>query len=196
MRDLLPLLDEISRRRKEAGLTQSKLAGIAGVSQSIIAKIESGSVDPSYSIVRKLFTALDSFKAESASGEDRVRRAGELMSRGVVWVGKNQLVRDAVTVMRRRGYSQLPVLDGGRSIGSLSEKTVLDRAAHGENLEELFRRRVGDVMESPLPVVNEDTSVDALYGLLRENYAVLVSRGNEVIGILAKSDLLKTRRTS
>jgi len=196
MRDLLPLLDEVSRRRKEAGLTQSKLAGIAGVSQSIIAKIESGSVDPSYSIVRKLFSALDSLKTESASGEDRVRRAGELMSRGVVWVGKNQLVRDAVTVMRRRGYSQLPVLDGGRSIGSLSEKTVLDRAAHGENLEELFRRRVGDVMESPLPVVNEDTSVDALYGLLRENYAVLVSRGNEVIGILAKSDLLKTRRTS
>ena len=193
---MLPLLDEISRRRKEAGLTQSKLAGIAGVSQSIIAKIESGSVDPSYSIVRKLFSALDSLKTESASGEDRVRRAGELMSRGVVWVGKNQLVRDAVTVMRRRGYSQLPVLDGGRSIGSLSEKTVLDRAAHGENLEELFRRRVGDVMESPLPVVNEDTSVDALYGLLRENYAVLVSRGNEVIGILAKSDLLKTRRTS
>ena len=196
MRDLLPLLDEISRRRKEAGLTQSKLAGIAGVSQSIIAKIEAGSVDPSYSIVRKLFSALDSLKTESASGEDRVRRAGELMSRGVVWVGKNQLVRDAVTVMRRRGYSQLPVLDGGRSIGSLSEKTVLDRAAHGENLEELFRRRVGDVMESPLPVVNEDTSVDALYGLLRENYAVLVSRGNEVVGILAKSDLLKTRRTS
>ena len=196
MRDLLPLLDEISRRRKESGLTQSKLAGIAGVSQSIIAKIESGSVDPSYSIVRKLFSALDSLKTESASGEDRVRRAGELMSRGVVWVEKNQLVRDAVTVMRRRGYSQLPVLDGGRSIGSLSEKTVLDRAAHGENLEELFRRRVGDVMESPLPVVNEDTSVDALYGLLRENYAVLVSRGNEVIGILAKSDLLKTRRTS
>jgi len=193
---MLPLLDEISRRRKESGLTQSKLAGIAGVSQSIIAKIEAGAVDPSYSIVRKLFSALDSVKAESASGEDRVRRAGELMSRGVVWVGKNQLVRDAVTVMRRRGYSQLPVLDGGRSIGSLSEKTVLDRAAHGENLEELFRRRVGDVMESPLPVVNEDTSVDALYGLLRENYAVLVSRGNEVIGILAKSDLLKTRRTS
>ena len=194
MRDLLPLLDEISRRRKEAGLTQSKLAGIAGVSQSIIAKIESGSVDPSYSIVRKLFSALDSLKTESATGEDRVRRAGELMSRGVVWVGKNQLVRDAVTVMRRRGYSQLPVLEAGRSIGSVGEKTVLDKASEGENLQELFRRKVGDVMEPPLPVVNEDTSVDALYGLLQENYAVLVSRGDEIVGILAKSDLLKTRR--
>jgi predicted transcriptional regulator len=190
---MLPLLDEISRRRKELGLTQSKLASIAGVSQSIIAKIESGSVDPSYSIVRKLFTALDSLKI-GASGEDRIRRAGELMSRGVVWVGKNQLIRDAVTVMRRRGYSQLPVLEAGRSIGSVGEKTVLDKAAEGENLEELFRRKVGDVMEPPLPVVNEDTSVDALYGLLRENYAVLVSRGDEIVGILAKSDLLKTRR--
>src|SRR2546427_2128157 len=194
MRDLLPLLDEISRRRKEARLTQSKLAGIAGVSQSIIAKIESGSVDPSYSIVRKLFSALDSLKTESATGEDRVRRAGELMSRGVVWVGKNQLVRDAVTVMRRRGYSQLPVLEAGRSIGSVGEKTVLDKASEGENLQELFRRKVGDVMEPPLPVVNEDTSVDALYGLLQENYAVLVSSGDEIVGILAKSDLLKTRR--
>ena len=57
------------------------------------------------------------------------------MSRGVVWVGKNQLVRDAVMVMRRRGYSQLPVLEAGRSIGSVGEKTVLDKAAEGENLD-------------------------------------------------------------
>src|SRR2546425_11443085 len=114
MRDLLPLLDEISRRRKEAGFTQTKTACIAGGSQSIIAKIESGSGDPSYSIVRKLFSALDSLKTGSASGEDRVRRAGGLVSRGVVWAGQNQLVREAVTVMRRRGYSQLPVLEARR----------------------------------------------------------------------------------
>ena len=192
---MLPSLDEIPRRRKELGLTQTKLAGIAGVSQSIIAKIEANSVDPSYSIVRKLFTALDSLKTESGSSEDRVRRASELMSRGVVWVGRNQPVRDAVTIMRKRGYSQLPVSDGGRQVGSMSEKTVLDRAAHGENLDELLKRRVADVMEPSLPVVNEDTSIDALYGLLQENYAVLVSQGDEIIGILTKSDILKTRRS-
>ena len=193
---MLPSLDDIHRRRKELNLTQTKLATLAGVSQSIIAKIESGSVDPSYSIVRKLFNALDSLKTGSGSVEDRVRKAGEVMSRGIVSVGRNQQVRDAVTIMRRRGYSQLPVLETGRSIGSISEKTVLDRIARGENLEELFRRKVGEVMESPLPVVNVDTSIEALYGLLQENYALLVSQGDEVIGILAKSDLLKTRKTS
>ncbi len=191
---MLPSLEEIPRRRKELGLTQSKLAGLAGVSQSIIAKIESGSVDPSYSIVRKLFTALDSLKAGSDMSDEHIRRAGDLMSKGVVWVSKSQLVRDAVTIMRRRGYSQLPVLDAGHSVGSLGEKTVLDKVASGKDLEELLRLKVSDVMEPSLPVVNEDTSIDALYGLLQQNYAVLVSRGNDIVGILAKSDLLKIRR--
>ncbi len=109
-------------------------------------------------------------------------------------MGRNQLVRDAVAIMRRRGYSQLPVLDGSRSVGSFGEKTVLDKVARGENLEELLRKKVSDVMEPSLPVVNDDTTIDALYGLLQENYAVLVSHENEIVGILAKSDLLKVRR--
>jgi len=55
---------------------------------------------------------------------------GELISRPVVSVARTQLVRDAVDLMRRRGYSQLPVFEGGRSVGSVSEKTILDRR-HG-----------------------------------------------------------------
>src|SRR5207249_46128 len=83
------------------GLTQSRLAISAGVSQSIIAKIEAGSVDPSYSIVQRLFSAL-----ERAGVENPARRVDELISRPVVSVAKTQLVRDAVDLMRRRGYSQ------------------------------------------------------------------------------------------
>ena len=45
--DMLPSLGEIPKKRKELGLTQSRLALSAGVSQSIIAKIEAGSVEPS-----------------------------------------------------------------------------------------------------------------------------------------------------
>jgi len=53
------------QKRKELGLTQSKLAASAGVSQSIIAKIEAGSVDPSYSVVQRLFSALERAGVES-----------------------------------------------------------------------------------------------------------------------------------
>src|SRR5437016_14117798 len=99
---MLPSLGEIPKKRKELGLTQSRLAVSAGVSQSIIAKIEAGSVDPSYSVVQRLFSAL-----ERAGVESPARRVDELISRPVVSVARTQLVRDAVDLMRRRGYSQI-----------------------------------------------------------------------------------------
>lgn len=185
---MLPSLDEISRRRKELGLTQAKLAAMAGVSQSIIAKIETGSVDPSYSIVSRILGALDRIQVTPTL------RVNQLMSRPVLSVSKMSLVREAVDMMKKKGYSQLPVFDGGRCVGSISEKTILDHAARGESLEGVLGRRIREVMDSPFPIVNDDTPLDLVLGLLQGNYGVLVSRGQDIIGILTKSDILKTRK--
>ncbi len=185
---MLPSLEEILKKRKELGLTQSKLAVLAGVSQSIVAKIESGSVDPSYSVVRRIFSALE--RVEVAPS----RRVSELMSRPVTSVSRMQPVREAVELMRRRGFSQLPVFEGGRCVGSISEKTILDRAARGESLDTLLGRRVKEIMDSTLPVVDEDTPLDQVLGLLQGNYGVLVSRGENIAGILTKSDILKMKK--
>ena len=186
---MLPQLDEIPKKRKALGLTQSKLAQLAGVSQSIIAKIESGTVDPSYSIAKRLVEAL-----EKESIQVSRPRVSEIMSRPVISVSKTQLVRDAVDTMRRRGYSQLPVFDGNRCVGSISEKTILDRAARGEPLESLLNNRVRDIMDSPLPMVNDDTPLEMVLGLLQGNYGVLVTKGESTIGILTKSDILKVKQ--
>ena len=186
---MLPALDDIPKRRKALGLTQSRLAELAGVSQSIIAKIESGTVDPSYSIVKRLIEAL-----EKQSVEISRPRVSEIMSKPVIGIARTQLVRDAVDLMRRRGYSQLPVFEGTRCVGSISEKTILDRAAMGEPLETLLNNRVRDIMDSPLPMVNDDTPLEMVLGLLQGNYGVLVTKGESTIGILTKSDILKVKR--
>lgn len=186
---MLPSLDEIPKQRKALGLTQSRLAQLAGVSQSIIAKIESGTVDPSYSIAKRLVEAL-----EKESIQVSRPRVSEIMSKPVISVSKTQLVRDAVDLMRKRGYSQLPVLDGNRCVGSISEKTILDRAARGEPLESLLNDRVRDIMDSPLPMVNDDTPLEMVLGLLQGNYGVLVTKGESTIGILTKSDILKVKQ--
>ena len=186
---MLPQLDEIPKKRKALGLTQSKLAQLAGVSQSIIAKIESGTVDPSYSIAKRLVEAL-----EKESIQVSRPRVSEIMSRPVISVSRTQLVRDAVDMMRKRGYSQLPVFDGIRCVGSISEKTILDRAARGEPLESLLNNRVRDIMDSPLPMVNDDTPLEMVLGLLQGNYGVLVTKGESTIGILTKSDILKVKQ--
>jgi predicted transcriptional regulator len=186
---VLPPLDEIPKKRKAIGLTQSKLAELAGVSQSIIAKIESGTVDPSYSIAKRLMEAL-----EKESIQVSRPRVSEIMSKPVITISKTQLVRDAVDVMRKRGYSQLPVFDASRCVGSISEKTILDRAARGEPLEALLNNRVRDIMDSPLPMVNDDTPLEMVLGLLQGNYGVLVTKGESTIGILTKSDILKVKQ--
>ena len=55
----LPDLDKIRQMRKRLNLSQRELAGMAGVSQSLIAKIERGTIDPSYSNVRKILSAFE-----------------------------------------------------------------------------------------------------------------------------------------
>jgi predicted transcriptional regulator len=43
-------------------------------------------------------------------------------------------------------------------------------------------------------VVNSDTPLDLVLGLLQSNYGVLVAKGESIVGILTKSDILKTKR--
>ena len=52
-------LEEIKEIRKKFGLTQGQLAQIAGVSKSLIAKIEAGRLDPTFSKAQKIFEAID-----------------------------------------------------------------------------------------------------------------------------------------
>ena len=54
--------------------------------------------------------------------------------------------------------------------------------------------KVREIMDSPLPVVNSDTPIDLVLGLLQSNYGVLVAKGENIVGILTKSDILKTKR--
>ena len=145
-------------------------------------------MDPSYSIFRRLIEALD-----KQSTHDVRRLVGDIMSKPVVSVSRMQLVRDAVELMRKKGYSQLPVVDGSRGVGSISEKTILDHAERGESLDAVLNYRVRDIMDPPMAVVNEDTPLDFVLGLLQGSYGVLVAKGENTVGILTKSDILKVK---
>ena len=48
-------LSEIKKIRKNLGLTQTQLSKRANVSQSLIAKIESGKIDPTFTKTKKIF---------------------------------------------------------------------------------------------------------------------------------------------
>lgn len=49
----------IKEQRKRLDLTQNQLAKMAGVSQSLVAKIEAGSIDAAYSKVKRIIETLE-----------------------------------------------------------------------------------------------------------------------------------------
>jgi len=61
------MLQDIRRLRKQHDISQTALAKEAGVSQSLIAKIETNRAEPSYSNAMSIFSALENLR-ESAQG--------------------------------------------------------------------------------------------------------------------------------
>ena len=180
---MLPALEIIPERRRKLGLTQSQLAELAGVSQSYIAKLEAGNIEPSYIKVKALFEALDKLEQEKQVS------AGQIMNRSVVGIQKVTSISDAIDVMRRNGFSQLPVLDGERSVGSISEGTLLDHMLAAKK-NESQDKVVSEIMDEPFPQVGEDAPVSLLTNLLKFYPAVLVQRKGGIVGIVTKADLL------
>jgi predicted transcriptional regulator len=56
----------------------------------------------------------------------------------------------------------------------------------------LADENVRNVMDLSLPAASEETGLDVVRALLEKNAGVLVMRGKEVVGIITRSDLLKT----
>ena len=182
---MLPTIDEVSKKRKTLGLTQQKLAMLAGVSQSLIAKLESQKIDPSYTKVKAIFDALEKLQTETEV------RAEEVLHSKVISIQKNDTVSKAVQMMAEHGYSQLPVFEGEHPVGSISEKTIIAKVSAGKDLNQISNLPVDEVMEDAFPQVGEDAPLPLISSLLQVYPAVLISAKGKVVGIVTKADLLK-----
>ena len=184
---MLKLVDktpELRKRRKILDLTQKELAGRSGVSQSLVAKLESGKIDPSYSSVQRIDSALSDL--ERLNGNNDVR-AGDIMNSPVVVVRENEKISRVIKIMWDRGFSQLPVSDGKIFAGSVSEEDILRaREKHGA----LKGKEVKEIMNDSFPVVSKNTGLGPIRELLKENKAVLVIKDGRT-GIITKSDFLR-----
>ncbi|MBI2139637.1 CBS domain-containing protein [Candidatus Woesearchaeota archaeon] len=175
---MYPELAEIKQVRRKLELTQAKFAQQVGVSQSLIAKIEAGRLDPSYSVAKKIFSAIDLL------GKKQEQKASQLMTKHIISVKPNDDIGEAIQKMKKANISQMPVIEDHKSIGLISEATILEALLNKKG------SRIRDIMEDPAPIIPANTTVSAALNLLRYCPMVLVSESGEIKGVITKADLL------
>ena len=166
------------------GLTQLQLANLSSLSQSLIAKIESGRLDPSFSNALRISETIQTIQRKSS------KKAEDVMSKEIVYISAGSSLKDAAELMHSNSISQIPVYESSQPVGNISEKTVLRLLSEGEGIENMFKKKVRDVMDDSFPTVNRNTPVGVIYGLLEFFQAVLVMNREKVVGIISKADLL------
>ncbi|MCK4483292.1 MAG: CBS domain-containing protein [Candidatus Thorarchaeota archaeon] len=173
--------ENIHRMRRDAGLTQSELAMEVGVSQSYIARIENGTLDPKLSIANKIIQVFNTRSPQ---------RCGDVMTANPLTIDARKSVSAAVQAMRQRNFSQLPVVQGGRIVGIVTERDIVRNLQH--DLDDLSVQAI--MSSGGVPTVDETTPVDAIIPLMEIYQAVVVQKQGRVAGIISRSDLLRAKR--
>ncbi len=105
----------------------------------------------------------------------------------LISVSPNHVVGDALQMMNQYGLSQLPVLEDGKSVGSLREGKMMSKLLKNRDL---VKSSVSEVMEKGFPVVDEAVSIEQAAKHLKDSPAILVEEYGRIIGIVTRYDVL------
>jgi len=178
----IPTPEELRSRREALGLKQTELARRAGISQSMIARIEAGNVDPRVSTLNKILTVLNSSEPQKA-------RTSQIMHMPVLAIQPQEAITRAVEIFEKNNISQLPVIERGVPVGCISESVIV-KAIEQQRLHKTHLFVVRDFMEPGFPTVPPDMDVETVINILQQNHAVLVVDGRIVKGVITKHDLI------
>ncbi|MGD9783231.1 MAG: putative nucleotidyltransferase substrate binding domain-containing protein [Hyphomicrobiaceae bacterium] len=122
--------------------------------------------------------------------------ARDMMSPEPIAVAPSDGVRDAARLMRQKRFSCLPVTEGERIVGILTDSDLRDRVvAEGCNADSLTVTSV--MTPSPLTLSPDALAFDALSMMMQRKIShVPVIEGGRLVGILTQTDLVRAQSRS
>ncbi len=106
----------------------------------------------------------------------------------LVTIAPAATMRQALNLMSTYNVSQLPVVDGTESVGSVSQSALMTEAVADPST---LTRPVRDLMEEPFPLLDRETPLEHVTALLsRANPAALVQHNGTIEGIITRHDVL------
>ena len=155
--------------------------------------------------------------ARRGTGTDAESKTSDIMTRKVVTVGPEDLVKEIAGVLSAHAISAVPVCDAaGHLLGIVSEGDLmlafgsakrikrawwLGLLAEGDQLAPDFveylktdRRPARDIMTSPVVTASEDTPISDLADLMIRHRIkrVPIMRAGALVGVVARADIVRT----
>ena len=187
-------IDSISSKIRSArimlGISQARLAKEANVSQSTIARLEKEcrKLNPSYSMVYNIVNALNRI----SSGEQTIDRTEvkDLMHAQLIYVKPTDSIKKAIMIMKENDYSQIPVMENGKVLGTVYQKDLISFASNPKKAN----IKVKEVMGVPLPEIDENAKIGMIKSILESWGAAIVKRKDKTVGIFTIYDLFRASK--
>jgi len=112
---------------------------------------------------------------------------GARYKKKIVTVSPTSTVKEAIDVLKSQDISQVPVVDAGKLRGIVQEVDLLRHLVSGKKT---LDSPVGDLSEGDYATVTPDTKIELLQNALSDAKVAMVTEGEELVGIVAKIDLI------
>jgi len=169
----------VKAMRRQAGMTQGELAKAVGVSQSYIARIESGTLDPKLSVANKILEILNKQSGPTLA---------DVMTADPTTVDARDSVLSVVPIMQELAFSQLPVVRSGRVVGIITELDIVRNL--NRKLNEVSVQAIMDPVAPPM--FDENTPLSFVVPLFESFQAVLVQKQGRLVGVVTRADAMKS----
>lgn len=127
--------------------------------------------------------------SEKTFSENARRRCSEIMTRNVKTATREMSLRDVAGLMRDGDMGSIPVVEGGKLVGIITDRDIVVRAvAEGRDAS----APVGEVMTTEVFSVREnDFAFEAirLMGDRQVRRVPIVNDAGELVGIIAMADI-------
>jgi cystathionine beta-synthase len=101
---------------------------------------------------------------------------------------KSDKIKEAIALMNSKSVSQIPVVEDGHVIGSITDTILLSKIIENPELKDAS---VAEIMEDSMKFVALDSTLDVLSSMLDKQKAVLVRDEQDHIHIVTKHDILE-----
>jgi len=176
---ILEDLNMLKTLRLQGNLTQRELARRSETTQSTIAKIEAGKLEPSMNLARRILKVLNYLP------KNRVN-AANVMKSGVVSFSPSKPLNEAIEIMHEKAFSQVPILEGSQILGTVTESSIISLSI-GKDISLLT---VSDVMIAAFPILPPGSGNEEIYTLLKYHPAILIASKGMLLGIITKADIM------